>query len=457
MAVLLDKPSTVLRVLMNRNTPVLKFVYDLDRHAILEITEVYNAKAAPLYITRQSELSGLFAIGSVALHNWWRTRALPLSRENIRRLLRIAGIEDIYSLVDINFGLSLSDQYWVNSDDRNQEWERINFFENDFDTRTGMMLAGVAGVIGDSSLPSPDITTGGQLRKWWEIDNEGKRNLLKEGRYPLSQEPYNEAIATELYARLLDASDYVPYSLVEHKERPYSKCANMLTSNEELVPYSHILNHTATTRTYEGCVEAYRSLGLGRKVAAEALSKMLVCDYILANHDRHLGNFGVIRNVETLDVERPAPIFDTGNSLWCDVPPTSRVPNPLAVHGALIYEARPFYKDPLEQMKLSQELSWYDPSLLDGFDDVLVRVLSENGNMEDMRIDEIVKRVNRNIFNVTDHAMQIDRQMRHRVFVPESGALNPSLPQPSLDDEAKDAKAAVQRESRSSLRENPVR
>ncbi|MEG0823474.1 MAG: hypothetical protein RR929_01490 [Erysipelotrichaceae bacterium] len=42
---------------------------------------------------------------------------------------------------------------------------------------------------------------------------------------------------------------------------------------------------------------------------------MLVIDYIMLNEDRHLRNFGVIRNVETLDWIKVAPIYDTGQSL----------------------------------------------------------------------------------------------------------------------------------------------
>lgn len=36
------------------------------------------------------------------------------------------------------------------------------------------------------------------------------------------------------------------------------------------------------------------------------------------NIDRHLKNFGVIRNVNTLEWKRTTPIFDTGESMNCD-------------------------------------------------------------------------------------------------------------------------------------------
>ena len=45
---------------------------------------------------------------------------------------------------------------------------------------------------------------------------------------------------------------------------------------------------------------------------------MFVVDYLIMNIDRHLKNYGIIRNVETLKWERVTPIFDTGQSMCCD-------------------------------------------------------------------------------------------------------------------------------------------
>lgn len=49
--------------------------------------------------------------------------------------------------------------------------------------------------------------------------------------------------------------------------------------------------------------------------AKEYLQKMIILDYIMANEDRHLGNFGIIRDVESLQWVSICPIFDTGRSL----------------------------------------------------------------------------------------------------------------------------------------------
>ena len=42
---------------------------------------------------------------------------------------------------------------------------------------------------------------------------------------------------------------------------------------------------------------------------------MFILDYLLLNEDRHLNNFGIIRDVNTLKWIDLAPIFDNGQSL----------------------------------------------------------------------------------------------------------------------------------------------
>ena len=41
---------------------------------------------------------------------------------------------------------------------------------------------------------------------------------------------------------------------------------------------------------------------------------MIAADYIICNNDRHLGNFGFIRDVETGNILGFAPIFDFGKA-----------------------------------------------------------------------------------------------------------------------------------------------
>lgn len=44
------------------------------------------------------------------------------------------------------------------------------------------------------------------------------------------------------------------------------------------------------------------------------LDYLLAFDFIMVNTDRHFGNFGAVRNIETLEWLGPAPVFDSGTS-----------------------------------------------------------------------------------------------------------------------------------------------
>ena len=74
--------------------------------------------------------------------------------------------------------------------------------------------------------------------------------------------------------------------------------------------------------TYRQIVSIYiKALGQSRN--SEHLIKFLntifIIDSIVLNSDRHLGNFGFIVN-KTGGILREAPIFDNGNSLFCNKP-----------------------------------------------------------------------------------------------------------------------------------------
>lgn len=99
------------------------------------------------------------------------------------------------------------------------------------------------------------------------------------------------------------------------------------------------------------------------------INQMIVCDYILANYDRHYRNFGAIRDVETLKWKRIAPIFDSGSSLWAATP-TPQLGAP--------YKSKPFPSDPKNQLKLVKDLSWLDETKLSDFHEEVKQILSWN-------------------------------------------------------------------------------
>ena len=113
--------------------------------------------------------------------------------------------------------------------------------------------------------------------------------------------------------------------------------------------------HRDSYRHYVECCAA-----LGVEGIETALGKMILCDDIMANTDRHWRNFGLIRDVETLEY-RTAPLFDTGSSLWC------RVPTRELAYTPFVVDMRPFYEDADRQLRLVGDTSWLNLDKLAGF------------------------------------------------------------------------------------------
>ena len=385
--------------LMNKNTPVLAFDYDLQEHEATRITQVENLEYAPMGLADRHGL-----ISKRELNYWWQHRAIPTSRDQVKRLLENLRLESTLELVEKSFGLSLSDCYWVNDEDNPQRWADINFFDNDFSDDLGFLTLGQdsggsspdAPDYGSVNLTSPNSTLGGDLLKKWKIV-DGARVLLKAGVGAFNQEPYNEVAATELHSRLMRFGEYTPYRLFADGRRIYCACDNLLGPDEELVSAWDVIRNVKKPNNLSDLqflVKRYADLGLDADYTMEQLAKMFACDFVLANRDRHYRNFGIVRNVETLEVTRIAPVFDSGSCLWSNA---ELLEAPIDFE----YMAKPFKYNgmrPADQLRLfAGHFGWLDPSVLDGYPQRVGEILSRNPNITERRIQTVVAQVGRNI------------------------------------------------------------
>ena len=121
---------------------------------------------------------------------------------------------------------------------------------------------------------------------------------------------------------------------------------------------------------------------------------MIVCDYLLANKDRHFNNFGVIRDVNSLDFIKVAPIFDNGCSLWYDE-------NDMYVGEFFL--TKPF--EEYENMQINflvKDFSFFDINMLEGFTNEVREILSKNPFMSKERINKIIDQINKRINYVNE-------------------------------------------------------
>ncbi|MGN0132808.1 MAG: excisionase [Lachnospiraceae bacterium] len=279
---------------MNKNRPVVELELDEDTAAIVKIRKNYETEFLPVGIDVKTGV-----LNKKELNEWWLGRSIPENRMGIRNALEQLGVQYSEQLLLRCYGLSLSDQYWMKPVGSELQWGAINFFENDFSDDVGNILFGQP-ASQDIDLMSPCNTSDGWLKKKWKII-ENKRCLIKAGSNPFMQEPINEVFGTRLHQRL-GGNNYVSYYVLPEAGIPYSVCENFIDTDTELVNAVSInrsMKKRSRFSSYEHFINACDKLGIPGMRAF--VDYMLVFDYLMANTDRHFGNFGAIRNVETLD------------------------------------------------------------------------------------------------------------------------------------------------------------
>jgi len=322
-------------------------------------------------------------INAKRLSQWWDERGIPASREHYLAVLAEIGVTGKNRLLLECNGLSLTDHYWISDENKTKKWKDVNFYENEFDRGIGGLFFNRKKQDGNYNRYTPDISSDGNLRKRWEVNDNGRRVLIKAGKSPYMQEPVNEVIASLLCKRL--NIPHVSYSMEFEDGEPVSKCANMTNTDTEFVEairvyYTREPSYFENNKYKHYCDCARR---LGVKNNLEMLDRMMVLDYLILNHDRHFKNFGILRNSQTLNSIEAAPIFDSGSSLFCE-------------DGAAFItlperaKMRTECFDSLDkQMDLINDYSWFNASKLDGFTTECKDLLLSVPSVEKERAEKI--------------------------------------------------------------------
>lgn len=365
-------------VLMNKNTPVLEAEYNSGVGVFTNIYVLYNMDYAPYHLRNSNSLC-------VQLSEWFKNRCIPSFRDQLDLLMHRLNVHAPSELLDKAFGLSLSDQYWLKPIDLDIFYDKINFFENDFEYAPFMdasLSKNSDRIQNESSLYSPNNTTDGMLKKAWIIE-DGIRYLLKGGYKNETLQPFNEVLASEICRRL--GFDHVEYSLTIYKDMVVSKCPCFVDINTELVTGRQIMDDSIDD--HESYIKKLESEGI--EDARIKMENMFILDYLMLNEDRHLNNFGIIRNVNTLKWVDVAPIFDNGQSLNIQYDGEYK----------FFYEIKPFK----EIIQVVQDLNRIDIDKLQDlpawFDDLLHQY-QHMTYYSDQRIHKLCVLLNRQIHNL---------------------------------------------------------
>ena len=383
-------------ILMNKNIEVLVAEYNDTSKFFDYIYEIKNINYAPYILKSLYNENDINSTSFITnLSEWFKGRGIPSWRDKLDLLLHRLNITAPYELLDKAFGLSLSDQYWLKPYGSNIAYDDINFFDNDFDYAEFMeasLSTNSRTITKETSLRTPNNTTDGMLKKAWIIEN-GTRYLLKGGYKNETLQPFNEVLASEICKRL--GFNHVEYTIDTYKDMVVSKCPCFISKDTEFITCSqikHDMPRHDNSKDYEEYIKKLEKNGIEN--AREKVENMYILDYLIMNEDRHLNNFGIIRDVNSLKWIDVAPIFDNGQSLNIEYYDEEEIH--IEGNGRLFYEVKPFD----EIIKEVKNIKRIDISKLDGivewFDDLLHQYQHLTG-YSDTRINRLCILLNNQI------------------------------------------------------------
>ena len=358
--------------LLNKNRPLADIELS-DSGFIVDINKIIDAEAFPVGVITDNNLKN--TVGR--LNSWWQGRAIPASRDGLKQILQAYDIETTTKLSARSLGLSLSDQYWIKPAGSDIEWQDVNFFTNDFSNDLGDAFFSRGSSKPNISPMTPDASSNGWLKKKWTII-DGERYLAKAGSVPLLQQPYNEVAASQIMQLL--GIEHVEYRLVIEEDRPLCLCKNFVDTETEFVPANlirNILPKSKNDNEYTHFLKCAEKLQIFN--AKEYLNSLMTIDFLIENTDRHYGNFGFIRNVNTLKFVGAAPVFDSGTSLWCEA---------LNSEIGSWQKVMPFKETHKEQIRLVDSFD-INPNELGKVYEIVKTVLSSSPYLDKERVEKV--------------------------------------------------------------------
>lgn len=246
------------------------------------------------------------------IQKWWEMRAVPASRATMQQVINNANCLNTEVYLAKNLGLSMTDTYWIKPSGIDLSFDNVKFAN---------LAAYSHGKIPYHNATSydPNASLGGQMEKYWDLMHKTPI-LVKESYKYYGQQSINEVFASIVHSRQPSNVEFARYTAEMTEDRGVQcKCPAFTSENIELlsayemVESRKIQNSQALYDEYINiCVEN----GIDYNQIQEFMDYQTMTDFLITNTDEHLLNFGVLRDPNTMKLIGPAPIFDSGNSMF---------------------------------------------------------------------------------------------------------------------------------------------
>lgn len=254
------------------------------------ITNVLKPELMPIYLKLTQNFE-----------HWLEQRAIDSHRPHsrlIKKALRLKEKDDVSVVLSVN-AVTLTDNYWVKDEGSDLTWKDVQF---DKDTFAKLALKGDMSAFELEPERSPELTNTGSFEKSWEL-HDGKWWMHKKGN--------KDEIFSEMFVYLLGKE--LGFSMAIYE--PDDDCIKSLDfTNGAAVNYETAYSWIGENEDY---VDNYKYLENISSKLADQYVELLLMDSFCRNGDRHTGNYGILRDVNTGDILSLAPNYDNNQSLIC--------------------------------------------------------------------------------------------------------------------------------------------
>lgn len=273
---------------------------------------------------------------------WLETRAIDHHRANSRLLkkaLRITNKDDLSAVLFAN-GATITDNYWVRAVGTELSYADVQF---DGDYFSKLALRGdydsFNRAAGSKGTKTPELTNIGSFEKCWKL-RDGKWQMWKQANH---NEQFSELFISRLGLAL--GMNMAVYTRGDGIVKTWD-------FTEGKVNFEPANAFMGDNEDYADVLQALQTLC---PAAIPDYIRMIFMDTIVANPDRHTGNFGLLRDKQTGQCTGLAPNFDNNMALISRGYP--KVPKSADVLIQLfreIIDAHPEYKEYLP--KVTEEI-----------------------------------------------------------------------------------------------------
>lgn len=261
---------------------------------------VVNLQLLPLFLVHLSDAN-----------RWLESRAVDSHRANSRLLkkaLRLSEKDDVSTVIQAN-GATITDTYWIRPIGSTTTYEDICFDTDYFKKLSAKAASNIAlkgsypsfnYVASHGSSHSPELTNIGSYEKCWK-NIDGNWWMFKKAS---AFEIFSEVFISKLCNHL-----GIKAAIYEKGE----KCVKSLDFTDgAMVCFEPAVTFMNDTEEYEAVIAALEDLcpwGISKYI------QMIFIDALIANPDRHTGNFGLLRDPDSGDILDFAPLFDHNMAL----------------------------------------------------------------------------------------------------------------------------------------------